>query len=134
MPKILNNLATVIMQVPGRRRESIELLDKAVALRPEYFSAHYNEGVALSLLSDHDGALDAFRRAHAIRLADGNASNNPLFNLMQAYAWDEADTVGPLVDHQSAAAIAQGRAPTETSFLNIARSDDPGENLRVARA
>ncbi|MGE0254333.1 MAG: tetratricopeptide repeat protein [Alphaproteobacteria bacterium] len=133
-PEILNNLATVIMQLPGRRRESIELLDKAIALRPEYFSAHYNKGVALSLLSDHDGALDAFRRAHAIRPTDGNASNNLLFNLMQACAWDEADTVGPLVDQQTAAAIAQGRAPAETPFLNIARSDDPAENLRVAQA
>jgi len=133
-PEILNNLATVIMQVPGRRRESIELLDRAVALRPDYFSAHYNKGVALSLLSDHDGALDAFRRAHAIRPTDGNASNNLLFNLMQACAWDEAETVGPLVDRQSEAAIAQGRAPAETPFLNIARCDDPEKNLRIARA
>jgi protein O-GlcNAc transferase len=52
----------------GRAAEAITAFDRSIGLAGEYFESLHELGVAYTMLSQHEAALDAFQRAERIRI------------------------------------------------------------------
>ena len=61
------HLLGVIALQTGHPERAIELIGKAIALRPDYADAHYNRGLALQDLKRSDDALTSYDRAIALK-------------------------------------------------------------------
>jgi tetratricopeptide (TPR) repeat protein len=59
---IINNIAQVRLRL-GRYREGVELLERALRIRPEYVNALVNLGLAFEGLKEPQKAFDAYARA-----------------------------------------------------------------------
>lgn len=70
--KVFENLGSV-SYYRGRYAEAVHHYQKAVALAPDYGSAHVNLGAAYERMENPNGAVLAYRRAIAINPADARA-------------------------------------------------------------
>lgn len=74
-PRILNNLALGYLQ-QGRALLALEPLQKAIAQKPDYASAHYNMGLALRDIGQVDKAILSLRKATVYQRNFAEAHNN----------------------------------------------------------
>jgi tetratricopeptide (TPR) repeat protein len=82
-------LGVVLIQT-GRLEDGIELIDRALAISPDYAEALYNRGAALQKLNRFDEALASYDRALAINPAYAEALSNHGIVLMELKRFDEA--------------------------------------------
>ena len=86
------HLLGVIALQTGHPERAIELIGKAIALRPDYADAHYNRGLALQDLKRSDDALTSYDRAIALKPDYAEAHNNRGVALRDLRRSDEALT------------------------------------------
>lgn len=88
--------AGLVYLTRGQDPEAAATLERAVALAPADGRTWNGLGVARGRLGERDGALDAFRRAHALRPDDEEVADNLGRALIDAERW--ADAVAVLLE------------------------------------
>jgi Tfp pilus assembly protein PilF len=109
----LHSLGVVMIQT-GRLKTSVELIDKALAIKPDYAEAHNNRGAALKELRRFDEALTSFDKALAIRPYYAVAFFNRGGALYELRRFDEA-----LTSFDKALAIKQDYAEAHNNRGNV---------------
>jgi tetratricopeptide (TPR) repeat protein len=87
----LHLLGVVALQT-GQSARSVELIDKAIVLRPDFAEAHNNRGLALLELRRFDEAIASFDGAVALKPSYAEAYNNRGFTLQQLQQLEAALT------------------------------------------
>ncbi len=105
-PYPLNNRGNALQQL-GRHAEALTSFEQAIALRPDFATAHYNRGNALRSLRRYDEALHSLDRALALKpdWADARANRGHVLFRLERYTealadLDQAIALGP--DHVDA--------------------------------
>jgi protein O-GlcNAc transferase len=130
---IFNNLG-VTQRDQGRIAEAIAGFRRALELDPDSVAARANLGAALSQEGRRVEAAQEFRQALRRDPHSELAAAGLLQELAALADWNEAATIGTIVDRMNQAAIAESRRAPEQALHNITRSEDAAENLRVARS
>ncbi|MEX2298346.1 MAG: hypothetical protein WD715_13095, partial [Dongiaceae bacterium] len=106
---------------------------RAIALIPRLTIA----GLTLACLCRDTGAaaeaIAQLRAALEIEPDHGPALAHLVHQLQQACDWAELEHLGARLDRANEAALAAGTVPPEPAFANLARIEDPANNLAVAR-
>jgi protein O-GlcNAc transferase len=98
------------------------------------------EALYRRILDSEPDNVEALHLLGVITLQRGDAAGSPEFRpalyheLLRIAAWDGLGQLGAAIDRQNEAALAAGQAAPESAFLNLLRSEDPAENLRIARS
>ena len=85
----LNHLG-VLMSQEGEVHQATDLIEKAIALQPDYAEAHFNLGVALNKQGRIVDAVAAFKQTLRLRPNHAEAYNNLGINLQQQEKPEEA--------------------------------------------
>lgn len=80
-----------IFRTLGRQKQTIEHLERAVALKPLDAAAQYNLGLVYTEAKDYDRAADHYRKAIAAQPDHADARNNLAFVLMRSGQTGEAE-------------------------------------------
>jgi predicted O-linked N-acetylglucosamine transferase (SPINDLY family) len=128
-----NNLGNALKDL-GRVEEAAAAYRRALDIDPAYADAHRNLGQLLGDAGRLDEAMAHYR--HALETVPDHETAAPeLLHLCQhVCAWSEVEALAPRVDRLTDAALADGRGPGETAYMNVSRCEDPARNLAVARA
>ncbi|MEX0807194.1 MAG: tetratricopeptide repeat protein [Dongiaceae bacterium] len=125
-------LATVLKS-QGTTDEAIECARRAIALNPRQAVARLT---LASLCRDTGAAAEAIVQLRAvleIEPDNGTALAHLVHQLQQACDWRELPELGTRLDQANDAALAAGTVPPEPAFANLARIEDPADNLVIAR-
>jgi len=125
-------LATVLKS-QGAVEEAIECARRAIALNPRQTIARLT---LASLCRDTGAAAELIaqlRAALEIEPDNGPALAHLVHQLQQACDWGELQALGARLDRANDAALAAGTVPPEPAFANVARIEDPANNLAIAR-
>jgi len=118
----------------NRIEEAIAAYRRSAELEPRAAATWVNLGGALVRARRRGEAIDAFKRARAIEPERPTTLAAMLHELQHACDWPAVAEIAPIVDRQTAAALAAGRVPAETPFSNLVRLDDPARNRAIAEA
>jgi tetratricopeptide (TPR) repeat protein len=98
----------------GRGEESIRLLDRALAIRPDAVSAMANRGNVLVAMKRYEEALDSFDRALALRSNDAELYRNRGVVLRELGRYEDA-----LADYDRALALSPDNAEACNNRGNV---------------
>jgi protein O-GlcNAc transferase len=127
-----NNLGSALNE-QGRHDEAREAFERALAFQPRYPEALANLGAKFVEKGDLAAAIRCYEEALAID-PDYAAAATPLLHQYQyACDWENFARLEPKVEAMTSRAIAENRAPAESPFQNVARSQDVELQYHIAR-
>jgi predicted O-linked N-acetylglucosamine transferase (SPINDLY family) len=115
-------------------QRAISAYQKALSLKPDWDSAHYNLAVALHMAERTESAIGHARQA--VRINPDYANAYPLlFRLGQHVCdWPLAEKASKRLDEMTRWELAEGIRTTEPPLTHIRRSSDIRTHLAVARS
>jgi protein O-GlcNAc transferase len=120
-----------LYQAQARHRQALTCYRQAVHIEPENPVAHLNLGIALKKVGNTTEAAASYRRALNLK-PDYAKACAYLVNLLQSDCdWSDLAHWSKKLDALTGDALACGRRPAETPFLNISRHADPALNMAV---
>jgi protein O-GlcNAc transferase len=112
--------------------QALEDYHRVADMEPRHFHAHHNMGSLLQILSRHEEAIDAFRRALEINPGYVAAYSSLAHSLQQCCRWDNLDAIIDRVIDLTRNEISTGTEIT-TSPFNLLQISAPGD-VRLAAA
>ncbi len=121
-------------QENGQYREALHAYRRALSLRPANEVAFLNLGITLMSLDKARKARACYQRAYRLNPRFVKACAYLVNRLYQDCEWKDLPALEAQLDRSTKSALADGKMPAETPFLNMFRRADPKLNMQVAAA
>ena len=123
-----------VYQEQARYRQALACYDRAVRIEPANPVIHLNMGIALREVGMSKEAAISYRRALDLK-PDYAKACAYLIDLLQSECdWFDVAHWHHELDELTHDALAEGRPPAETPFLNLTRHANPALNLAVSKS
>ena len=113
---------------------AVDLITRALAIKPDYAEAHSNLGNVLQHLGRLEEAVACYQKALDAKPDDAGAAAMLLHQLQHACAWRDFDILEQKVRALTTVSIKEGQKIGVSPFVHITHCPEPSENHAVARA